>query len=338
MDNELVSIIVPIYNVGPYLRKGMESLKNQTYQNIEILLINDGSTDNSKAICKEYTQKDSRFIYIEKENGGVSTARNKGLEEASGAYVIFMDPDDYIDKDTIKVLLSKIKEEKCDIIKYEYIKESKILKKRYKFSIDKNVKISKEDYAKKIYPYIFKTFDLSSCCNTIFKKEIFQNLRFDTHLKYGEDFKFVVQAVLNSQSIFILPKCLYHYIYRSSGSINSQDIQKQRKKLIDNINCCIELQENIGAIETLEDAKNRIQSVIMNFCAIIAEKNEYEAYVKNMQEFMKEEEVKKVEKKYFTVFKEELWDNMLNIKYYQELKKYNRKIKLKKQVLKIVGG
>ena len=97
--NELISIIVPIYNVENYLRQCLDSIMNQTYRNFECLLINDGSSDNSEDICREYVSKDSRFRYFEKENGGVSSARNLGIECSGGAYITFIDADDWVDSD-----------------------------------------------------------------------------------------------------------------------------------------------------------------------------------------------------------------------------------------------
>ena len=108
--DELISIIVPIYNVEKYLRQCLDSIMNQTYQNFECLLINDGSPDNSANICREYVDKDSRFKYFEKENGGVSSARNLGIEYSKGEYITFIDSDDWVDSDYLELLYMKINE------------------------------------------------------------------------------------------------------------------------------------------------------------------------------------------------------------------------------------
>ena len=110
MENELISIVVPIYNVENYLRMCLDSIQNQTYQNFECLLINDGSPDNSADICREYVEKDSCFRYFEKENGGLSSARNVGIENSRGTYITFVDSDDWLDSDYLEVLHSKIVE------------------------------------------------------------------------------------------------------------------------------------------------------------------------------------------------------------------------------------
>ena len=115
LEKELISIIVPIYNVEKYLRQCLDSILNQTYQNFECLLINDGSLDNSADICREYVSKDSRFKYFEKENGGVSSARNLGIECSRGEYITFIDSDDWVDYDYLEVLYNSLVDERADI-------------------------------------------------------------------------------------------------------------------------------------------------------------------------------------------------------------------------------
>ena len=99
MDQELISIIVPVFNTEKYLHQCLDSILSQSYGNFECLLINDGSTDASASICREYVAKDARFRYFEKENGGVSSARNLGIERSGGAYITFIDSDDWVEFD-----------------------------------------------------------------------------------------------------------------------------------------------------------------------------------------------------------------------------------------------
>ena len=112
---EKITVIVPVYNVEHYLEKCLDSLINQTYKNLEIIVINDGSTDNSGEICQEYAQKDNRIVYIEKENGGLSDARNVGLDKMTGSYVTFIDSDDWVELDYVEILYKKIIEYQADI-------------------------------------------------------------------------------------------------------------------------------------------------------------------------------------------------------------------------------
>ena len=115
MYQELISIIVPIFNTEKYLHQCLDSILSQSYENFECLLINDGSTDASASICREYIAKDARFRYFEKENGGVSSARNLGIERSGGAYITFIDSDDWIEFDYLEVLYAAIIQETADI-------------------------------------------------------------------------------------------------------------------------------------------------------------------------------------------------------------------------------
>ena len=108
MVEELISIVVPVYNVENYLCMCLDSIMSQTYQNFECLLINDGSPDNSADICREYVEKDSRFQYFEKENGGLSDARNYGIRKSKGSYLTFVDSDDWIDSSYLEALYELI--------------------------------------------------------------------------------------------------------------------------------------------------------------------------------------------------------------------------------------
>ena len=116
MENELISIIVPIYNVENYLRMCLDSIQNQTYKNFECLLINDGSPDHSAEICREYVAKDSRFRYFEKENGGLSSARNYGIDRAEGSFITFVDSDDWLESTCLEILSEKKNQYDADIV------------------------------------------------------------------------------------------------------------------------------------------------------------------------------------------------------------------------------
>ncbi len=121
MKNNLISIIIPVYNVSNYLRQCLDSVINQTYKNLEIILVNDGSTDDSLVICKAYEQRDSRIILVSQENQGNATARNKGIELATADYLFFMDSDDWMALDTIESVFPYI--ENVDLVCFSFIKE-----------------------------------------------------------------------------------------------------------------------------------------------------------------------------------------------------------------------
>lgn len=124
--NNKVSIIIPVYNAEKHISKCIESLTNQTYKEIQIILINDGSTDKSGQICEAYAEKDNRIIVIHKENGGVSSARNIGLENSTGYYIMFVDSDDWIEEDAIKRLMQVQNKYSYDLIMFGYYRENVI--------------------------------------------------------------------------------------------------------------------------------------------------------------------------------------------------------------------
>lgn len=113
--DELVSVIIPVFNVKPYLAEALDSVLNQSYDNLEIIVIDDGSTDGSEEICDEYKNKDNRIIVFHQENKGLSSARNTGLDRANGQFISFLDPDDAMHPDMFQILLTTMKKENADI-------------------------------------------------------------------------------------------------------------------------------------------------------------------------------------------------------------------------------
>jgi glycosyltransferase EpsH len=122
-NTPLISVIIPVYNVAQYLRRCLDSVVNQTYRNLEIILVNDGSTDDSGSICDEYAVRDSRVIVMHKENRGVAHARNAGIEESHGAYIMFVDSDDWVDTDICSVLINGILESGAQSAMCSYVRE-----------------------------------------------------------------------------------------------------------------------------------------------------------------------------------------------------------------------
>ena len=142
--NEVVSIIIPIYNVEAYLRQCLETVIHQTYPNLEIILVNDGSPDQSEEICKEFFRKDARIRYVRQENGGLSAARNTGIELATGDYLTFIDPDDWVTEDYVEVLYRQLKKYDADVSVANY--------NLYDDSSSKYlIKVTDDDYSETLY-------------------------------------------------------------------------------------------------------------------------------------------------------------------------------------------
>ena len=158
-----VSIIVPVYNTGKYIQKCIESLLSQTYKNLEILLINDGSTDNSEQIILSY--KDKRIKYTSKENEGIGKTRNLGIDLATGDYLMFIDSDDYIKEDCVEKFVKKCESHKCDIAVSDYYEDRGDLKEiRFPSFEDANLKTN---------PSILNMINLGPC-NKIYSKKLFK--------------------------------------------------------------------------------------------------------------------------------------------------------------------
>ncbi|MEZ7642641.1 glycosyltransferase [Streptococcus sp. 20925_1_24] len=211
---ELISIIVPIYNVENYLRHCLESIQNQTYQNFECLLINDGSSDNSAEICREYVEKDSRFRYFEKENGGVSSARNLGIERSKGQYITFIDSDDWVDSDYLELLYMKINEYNADLAVLTY--------KQYSMNDGCfYLHVWEQDYYEKYYtgnellnslPNLENydsTFNVS--WGKLFKRNFLETATFNEQRIMGEDLEFNFKIFLQIKSCIYLNKALYNF-------------------------------------------------------------------------------------------------------------------------------
>ena len=217
MENELISIIVPIYNVENYLRMCLDSIQNQTYKNFECLLINDGSPDNSADICREYVAKDSRFRYFEKENGGVSSARNLGIERSGGAYIAFIDSDDWVEPDYLEVLYSVIVQEKADISVSTYkqfdTKENcwylHSFQRGYEKRVFKNHELINELIDLNVFDW---SYGLATC--KLIRKDSIGCIRFNNNTILCEDMEFWFKLYLIVQKIVYINRD--SYIYRKA--------------------------------------------------------------------------------------------------------------------------
>lgn len=229
-----ISVIIPAYNCENTIKRAIQSVEKQTYKNIEIIIVNDGSTDNTLKLCKQLAQNDKRIIIISTNNSGVSNARNIGIINSKGEYITFIDADDYIDTNTYEECMEIIEREKVDILKFSYIKDYGSIKKMRKYSSTINKIINKKDYDKEVYDNAFSSEDYTAIWNAIIKKNIISDIRFQTNLFYAEDFLFMMETITNSSSIYITNKPYYHYIV-NSGSATLNYSPENTINRIDNI-------------------------------------------------------------------------------------------------------
>ena len=134
----MVSIIIPAYNAEKYIEQCIDSIISQTYKNIEVIIVNDGSTDNTLAICEKYAKEDKRIKIVKKKNEGVSKARNDGIKIATGKYIMFIDSDDYIDDDYIEIMHKNIVEKKADLVVSNYTRDKNGVKEKIYFDLKNN--------------------------------------------------------------------------------------------------------------------------------------------------------------------------------------------------------
>ena len=247
MDDK-ITVIVPVYNVESYLRKCLDSIIAQTYKNIEIIVVNDGSTDASAEICKEFVEIDHRIIYIEQENAGLSAARNTGLENMSGDYVTFVDSDDWIEQDYVETLYKKITEYQADIAVGNY----------YSFNESEGMfyfHISGDSYYEEVYDNVsifenlyesqeMKSFALISAWGKLYKAGLFEQLRFDMG-KLGEDGYLNQKIYLLAEKIVYIHKGIYSYRIRNN-SLSRTWTEKWMHALVDAMSERITLLSSLG--------------------------------------------------------------------------------------------
>lgn len=225
--NDLISVIVPVYNAEKYLARCLESIINQSYKNLEIILVDDGSIDESYNICKAYSKKDNRIIVIHKKNGGVSCARNAGLDIAKGRWITFVDADDWIDANYCKNMIKIAIEQKSDYVCCGY-------KRIYK------EKIELYNFDKKIIEY--KPIDfLTKILNVqngygfshmkLIKKDCIDNIKFDELLKVGEDAMFNILLLKKVNKVVVLNEPLYFYFFNEESLVRKFDINYADKYL-----------------------------------------------------------------------------------------------------------
>lgn len=215
MHQELISIIVPIFNTEKYLHQCLDSILSQSYENFECLLINDGSTDASASICREYIAKDARFRYFEKENGGVSSARNLGIERSGGgAYITFIDSDDWVEFDYLEVLYSAIIQETADISVSTY-RTYEMSKNQWLFHAFKRVEHQKVFSRQELFNQLMflHSFDSSygfvSC--KLVRKSVLAGIWFNESTHLGEDMEFWFKLYLIAEKVVFSNRDTYVY-------------------------------------------------------------------------------------------------------------------------------
>ena len=226
----MISIIIPVYNVEKYLEQCLKSIFNQSYNNIEVIIVNDGSTDKSEQIIKKYAKKYTNLIYIKQENQGVSKARNLGISMANGDYIVFIDPDDFLELDALENMYSKAKENDLDlvIIGYKEVYDDNIEGKDTIKVLNKSE--YKVYYGNEVANMMLRLEILGFSWDKMFKTKLIKekNLEFEDN-RYVEDWYPMFVQVFNSKKIGFINKPLYNYRQRGSSTVH----KRNEKYLID---------------------------------------------------------------------------------------------------------
>jgi len=262
-----ISVIVPIYNKELFLKKSISSILEQTEKNIEIILVDDGSTDNSSKICEEFAKKDSRVLYRRKENGGLTSARNHGRRYASGEYIAFVDPDDYIEKDAYEKMLAYSKN--ADIVIGGLVNE--IGKKKIFRVMPKSMEgfYKDEDIHKKILPRflvygknIGKDLLLAAMHIFLFKKKFLdeQSIFSDENITYSEDWLFSLEAIFKAKTLVVLHNIHYHYVNNSLGLTENYN-----PKVITDYVAVLRKLDNMGILSCIPAPYSANPNLMLNF-------------------------------------------------------------------------
>lgn len=220
-----MTIVVPVYNGEPYINHCVEQIKVQTYKNLEVIFVNDGSTDDSEQVCREAIKGDDRFTLINKENGGTSTTRNKGIDNAHGKYIAFFDCDDEYDPEMIATLVSEMEHNNSDMVSCGYFfkvqteNETYLEEKSYPYRVYPDFNAMKEEYVE-----IWDSDMLYNIWNKLYRMSVIEenNIRYREGHVYTEDRVFNRAFIKACKGVTFIDKCLYYYVRERSGSTSER--------------------------------------------------------------------------------------------------------------------
>lgn len=295
-----VSIIVPVYNAEKYIRRCVESLTGQTYRNLEILLVDDGSRDNGGRICDDFAREDGRIRVIHKENGGLVSAWKQGFAESTGEYVSFVDSDDWIDLNMIEEMAAWLTGNPKEIIASDYMIEKEDGTRRYVWQALLPGEYGREEIEKEVIPNLLgrenRYVTISRCMKLISRSLIADNMKYSREeAVFGEDVTVMLPSLIDCQRLVIMDhKAYYHYFYVESSMVHRYD-----GKLYEKIRLLREIIAHIVRDKfSGEELKERLGQADQEhiFMLLLALKNEARGnrsgYRKNILSICREEEVR----------------------------------------------
>ena len=224
----MISVIVPSYNVAPYLERCVNSLAGQTYTDLEIILVDDGSTDDTGKLCDKIADSDSRIKVIHKENGGLSDARNAGIDVATGEFYSFIDGDDFIEHDTYEVMMKEMNDPQVSIVAGGFIVTDVQGNTRISMSPERQYLTKEEAFMDLLGG---KNYITQSSCNKLFRSSLFEKIRYKKGI-LNEDMEILPRLLDVSNDVVLLNKAVYHYI-KKPGSITTADYSMERYRAIE---------------------------------------------------------------------------------------------------------
>lgn len=277
MDS-LVSVIIPVYNVEKYLERCVESIINQTYQKLEIILVDDGSPDRCPQICDDFALRDARIRVIHKENGGLSSARNAGIACMKGAYVTFVDSDDFLDKEAISAWKKSCEEYGADLVVgnlREYYTQEDIL---YMHSCTKEV-VSSETMMRKM---LIENQQLCAACGKLYISSIFEQLRFPEDVKFAEDMA-VIHKIFQMGNIIVYDNNQYYYYNQNGISLVRSKFNPEKLKRVEAAKEWMEFVDvYYPAIH--QEAFAAYMTILINECTYLLDVEEYlDRYIKEIK-------------------------------------------------------
>lgn len=294
-DNKLISIIIPVYNAEAYIEKCIQSIRRQSYPELEIIVVNDGSTDKSREICEEFTEQDTRIRIINKENGGAAAAKNTGLDEANGDFLMFVDSDDYIETDMIEKMLKRLNIMSAEICICNFIQE-------------KPDGVPCEDLSQMFHfgDRVFSGFEMLELLNEelwwricqpwakLYRRDLFSNVRFP--LQVVEDLAVMHFLYDKCQRVCFADEAFYHYVQQESSVLHTRQVAV----VLDVIKILEErvmYYEEKGYVTLIPGTELLLYDKIQNGCAIVdlSNRTERERFFKLRNTYWK---VLKITQKY----------------------------------------
>lgn len=303
-----ISIIIPVYNKEDYLSECIDSIINQSYKNLEIIIIDDGSTDRSVEIIKRYESLDRRIKFFKQENLGVSSARNLGIENSTGEFITFVDSDDWVDLYMYEKMIEKINKFNADLIMCSFIREYKDRKEYEKLPFEREELLCDKDINNKLILNMISKLDdgldsiMGSVWRCIFRKDIIlkNNILFDTDISISEDLLFCIKYLRICNKVYVYNEALYNYRFTTGSALNRYDSELWEKQLLINKKI-INIFNNNMSFQLRERLYSRLLFVSINSIFNIYHKDNKENVLdkyKKVKRILNDNEMKKLRKNY----------------------------------------